>query len=69
MSVNDSKCLIGRALELWKVGDGNPEEKGPYAEGDILMPLDQQGRNGLSAESARWLNGVIPFEINGNFSE
>lgn len=44
----------------------NPEELGSYLEGDILMPLGQ-ARNGLSATSARWPNGIIPFEIRGNF--
>lgn len=47
---------------------GNPEELGSYLEGDILMPLGQ-ARNGLSATSARWPNGVIPYEIRGGFGK
>lgn len=45
---------------------GNPEELGSYLEGDILMPLGQ-ARNGLSATSARWPGGVVPYEIRGSF--
>lgn len=44
----------------------NPEELGSYVEGDILMPLGQ-ARNGLSSITARWPNGIIPYEIRGNF--
>lgn len=47
---------------------GNPEELGSYLEGDILMPLGQ-ARNGLSATSARWPSGVIPYEIRGGFGK
>lgn len=46
----------------------NPEELGPYLEGDMLIPRPA-GRNGIRAKSARWPNGVIPFEIKGNFSK
>lgn len=44
----------------------NPEELGNYLEGDMLMPK-VQGRNGLTATSARWPNAVVPFEIKGSF--
>lgn len=46
---------------------GNPEESGPYLEGDLLMP--SSARNGMRAESYRWRNGEIPFVIQGSFSE
>lgn len=49
-----------------EVDGGNPEELGSYLEGDILMPLGQ-ARNGLTATSARWPNGIVPYEIRGNF--
>lgn len=44
----------------------NPEELGNYFEGDILMPKTMT-RIGLLASSAKWPNGVIPFEIRGHF--
>lgn len=50
------------------VDGGNPEELGSYLEGDILMPLGQ-ARNGLSATSARWPGGIVPYEIRGSFGE
>lgn len=46
---------------------GNPEEHGPYLEGDLLTPIS--GRNGINLEAARWLNGVVPYEIKRGFSE
>lgn len=45
----------------------NPEEQGPYLEGDLLVPSSD--KNGLTSESYRWRNGEIPFQIDGNFSE
>lgn len=51
----------------------NPEELGTYYEGDILIPLrNAEGvneRNGLLALSTRWPGGVIPYEINGQFTK
>lgn len=46
---------------------GNPEELGSYFEGDILFPRGKS-RNGLIAESFRWHDAQIPFEIVGDFS-
>lgn len=46
---------------------GNPEELGPYLEGDLLIP--SEARNGMKAESLRWKNGLVPFEIRGSYSE
>ena len=48
----------------------NPEELGDsYAEGDILIPPNSKARNGLSAESARWKNGIVPYRVSDDFSE
>lgn len=44
---------------------GNPEERGPYPEGDLLIPIS---KNGIKLESFRWKNGVIPYEIQSGFS-
>lgn len=53
--------------QIFKNLKGNAEEVGPYLEGDLLIPT--KGRNGMKAESLRWKNGEVPFEIRGNFSE
>lgn len=47
--------------------NGNPEEEGPYLEGDLLIPTSD--KNGVTAQSLRWKNGVIPYMIRGSFSE
>lgn len=47
--------------------EGNPEEQGPYLEGDLLIPTSF--KNGMKAESTRWNKGEIPFEIRGAYSE
>lgn len=46
---------------------GNPEENGPYLEGDLLMLIN--GKNGIKLESAKWKNGEIPYEIRKGFGE
>lgn len=59
----------GLKVAQWREDmDVNPEELGNYAEGDILFPPNI-GRNALTAVSARWPNGVIPFMISPYFSE
>lgn len=59
----------GQMVQDWKPSDPwNPEELGNYFEGDILMPKQtSSARNGINGESYRWPNGIIPFEIKGNF--
>lgn len=59
---------VGLEVENWKDNElnGNPEEMGSYFEGDILFPKGQS-RNGLIAESSHWTDGIIPFEIYGDF--
>lgn len=46
-------------VERW----GNPEERGPYFEGDLLNPSNP--KNGIKHESFRWQNREIPYEIRG----
>lgn len=61
---------VGLQVENWKANrkSGNPEELGSYLEGDILFPR-AKSRNGLIAESYRWRDGQIPFEIVGDFGK
>ncbi|KAJ8956335.1 hypothetical protein NQ318_015073 [Aromia moschata] len=57
---------VGKRLEEWNsTSEMNPEELGEYAEGDIVFP--SRARNGMVAQSFRWKNGVIPYEIVGRF--
>lgn len=60
----------GAKVARWKPEDKvNPEELGDtYAEGDILIPPNSNARNGLSAESARWKNGVVPYRVSDDFN-
>jgi hypothetical protein len=54
-------------VAAWKNDSNvNPEELGLYLEGDIMQP---SSRNGLTALTARWPGGIIPYEIRGTFSE
>ncbi|XP_073818804.1 high choriolytic enzyme 1-like [Musca autumnalis] len=47
----------------------NPEELGSYLEGDILIPTDGvTTKNGLTTQSSRWPNAIVPYEIRGNFN-
>ncbi|TMW53114.1 hypothetical protein DOY81_001842 [Sarcophaga bullata] len=49
----------------------NPEETGPYLEGDIngeAIELRNPLRNGILAGSYRWPKAIIPYEIQGPFS-
>ncbi|KAI8442421.1 hypothetical protein MSG28_005935 [Choristoneura fumiferana] len=58
----------GDALSTWDESSPmNPEEMGEYAEGDILIP--QLGRNGMRDESMRWPSGIIPYVIEGRYSQ
>ncbi|XP_076231132.1 zinc metalloproteinase nas-1 [Calliopsis andreniformis] len=59
----------GDIVANWNEGwDQNPEELGSYAEGDILFPPQQLGKNGLKAESARWPGGVVPYMLSPYFN-
>ncbi|XP_072934624.1 hatching enzyme 1.2-like [Epargyreus clarus] len=58
----------GAAVATWTESSlMNPEEMGEYAEGDILMP--QLTRNGIRDQTSRWPNGIIPYLIDGRFSQ
>lgn len=67
-----------RAHETEVVGFGNsedflenPEETGPYLEGDIIDNGELHRtlqRNGVLSQSLRWPKGIIPYEIKGTFS-
>lgn len=46
----------------------NPEELGPYLEGDIVIPLGQT-RNALSHIKYHWPDAIVPYLIEGDFSE
>lgn len=63
---------VGSNLNKWMKSkeSGNADELGTYLEGDLLIPTKSSttGRNGMVAESYRWTDAVIPFEINGNFN-
>lgn len=47
----------------------NPEELGDYFEGDIMLPLPPQGRNGIIDEKYRWPDGRVPYNIDYFMSE
>lgn len=61
--------LFGKPIESNEVAldaeGSNPEENGPYLEGDLLHP--SMTRNGMKAEAYRWTGGIVPFEIRGGF--
>lgn len=60
----------GEMVQNWSPTDEtNPEELGSYLEGDILFPMNKStnSRNGMVAQSYRWNNAVIPYEIVGSF--
>jgi hypothetical protein len=58
--------------EFWKNVEfderSNFEERGPYLQGDLLVPREP-ARNGMKNEALRWKNGEVPFLIRGRFSE
>ncbi|KAJ8982217.1 hypothetical protein NQ317_013519 [Molorchus minor] len=57
----------GKKVENWnEASPKNPEELGEYAEGDIVFP--ERSRNGMVAQTFRWKDGVVPYEIAGSFS-
>jgi len=59
--------VTGLRVDAWKNDSNvNPEELGLYLEGDIMQ---HTSRSGLTAWTARWPGGVVPFVIGGAFSE
>lgn len=60
----------GKNLNNWTPeSKENPEELSDYEQGDILIPRPIIGRNGLIQESFRWPDGIIKYEIFGDFSK
>jgi hypothetical protein len=54
-------------VDAWKNDSNvNPEELGLYLEGDIVQ---HRSRSGLTAQTARWPGGIVPYTIGGTFSE
>ena len=60
--------IAGRMLMKWSETEHeeNPEEQGPYFEGDIIFP---NARASLSRPAKKWRKGIIPYEITGSFSK
>lgn len=67
IEVEPSK-FAGRVLIKWSETEhyGNPEEQGPYFEGDIIVP---NGRAFFTRQARKWDDGIIPYEISGSFSK
>lgn len=58
---------IAHNSRRYAANHGNAEERGPYLEGDLLIPVNS--KNGIQSQSRRWPKGQIPFEIIGSFSK
>lgn len=71
--VVNAQTIYGKdkLLESVKTDDlENPEETGPYLEGDINVENDEFRRflrNGLVSASSRWPQAAISYEIEGTF--
>ncbi|XP_011190385.1 hatching enzyme 1.2 [Zeugodacus cucurbitae] len=68
---NPDRAVGEKLSKLEEHATLNPEELGPYLEGDLLIPHGKKiiYRNGLIAYSARWPRGIVPYEIEGRFTE
>nr|XP_029733637.1 zinc metalloproteinase nas-7-like [Aedes albopictus] len=57
-----------KLLEEWSDDDEsiNPEEMGPYVEGDLYQP--ELAKNAVKFKSKKWPKGVVPYKISGSFS-
>lgn len=63
---NTAKLVANYTPEAFEV---NPEELGSYLEGDILVPkTNLVMKNGVTSQSSRWPQGIVPYEIRGNFN-
>lgn len=58
---------FGKKLDELDVTQTNPEEIGPYLEGDMLIP-GPVPKNGIVGNAYRWPNGRIPYVIAPTFS-
>ena len=45
------------------------EEEGSYFEGDMILPVGKIGRVTINNLAQRWNNGIVPYVIEGSFSE
>ena len=43
-------------------------EEGDFYEGDMILP-EGEAKNHISDLARRWPNGVVPYVIDGGFSE
>lgn len=61
---------VGDIIKNWNTDvDGyHPEQMGNYWGGDIYIPTPLT-RNGIIDMSKKWKNGIVPFQISGNFSK
>lgn len=66
--LNEPSEVGGHILESWLRNGkiGNPEEQGPYIEGDLILA---EARNGVTSSDLKWNKGIVPYEIRGSFSE
>merc|ERR550519_549641 len=60
-------ALSAVALGLPQNKLGNPDEWGPYYQGDIRLPLPKTTKNGLVDEGYRWPNGQVPYVFGSRF--
>lgn len=58
--------VVCRLQQFPCVSSSNPEEQFEYLEGDIIAIAY---RNGIKDLKARWLGGVVPYEIAGKFQQ
>lgn len=56
----------GELVSTANMNNTNPEELGPYLEGDILIPRPRP-KSGLRSGARRWSQGTIPYEISPDF--
>jgi len=62
--------LKAKNFLILAVSVDNPEEKGPYFEGDILdPPTDELSKAGIIGEKYRWTNAVVPYRIDAEFGK
>lgn len=58
----------GKIVENLDVTQQNPEEVGPYLEGDMLIP-EILAKNGIIGNAYRWPGGRIPYVIDDGFNQ
>ncbi|XP_065335587.1 hatching enzyme 1.2-like [Cloeon dipterum] len=69
LSLGKPDAEVGQRLTSWNPESSvNPEELGSYFEGDMLMPLSAQGRNGIINTFYRWPNAEVFYKIIGTFN-